>query len=40
VFTASLRLSEARTADVDAQAAYEAARVALATAEGAVEELK
>lgn len=40
VFTASLRLSDARTADVDARTAYQAARVALAAAEGAVEGLR
>lgn len=40
VFTASLRLSDARTAEVDAEAAYAAARVALAAAENAVEEIK
>jgi outer membrane protein TolC len=40
VFTASLRLSDARTAVVEAVAAYQSARVALAAAENAVEELK
>ena len=40
VFTAALRLTDARTADVDARAAYEGARVALAGAQGAVEELR
>jgi outer membrane protein TolC len=39
VITASLSLNAARTAHVDALAAYHAARVALARAEGAVTEL-
>lgn len=40
VSMASLRLSEARAADVDARAAYHAARIALAVAGGSVRELR
>ena len=40
VITASLRLNEARTAAVDARAAWEMARVSLAAARGAVTEIQ
>ncbi len=40
VINASLRLNEARTAEVDARAAWQAARVALAVARGAVTDLR
>lgn len=40
VVIASIRLSEARAADVDAHAAYQSARVTLAAAEGDVEDLR
>jgi outer membrane protein len=40
VFTASLRLNEARTAEVDARASLQLARVALAAAQGVVTEIR